>query len=92
MADKLTDDVALALLGNTLPTGAMLVVLSTILGPVSGAHFSPQSGGFPRLCIKARYRLVHGSALCDRPDCRRHRRHDRRASDVRPFAGRSLAD
>jgi glycerol uptake facilitator-like aquaporin len=33
--------VALALLGNTLPTGAILVVLSTILGPVSGAHFNP---------------------------------------------------
>jgi glycerol uptake facilitator-like aquaporin len=41
MADKLTDDVALALLGNTLPTGAILVVLITILGPVSGAHFNP---------------------------------------------------
>jgi glycerol uptake facilitator-like aquaporin len=41
MADRLTDDVALALLGNTLPTGAILVVLITILGPVSGAHFNP---------------------------------------------------
>ncbi len=41
MADKLTDDTALALLGNTLPTGAILVVLITILGPVSGAHFNP---------------------------------------------------
>ena len=41
MADKLTDDVALALLGNTLPTGAILVVLITILGPISGAHLNP---------------------------------------------------
>lgn len=41
MADKLTDDTALALLGNTLPTGAILVVLITILGPISGAHFNP---------------------------------------------------
>ena len=41
MADRLTDDVALTLLGNTLPTGAMLVVLITILGPISGAHFNP---------------------------------------------------
>lgn len=41
MADRLTDDVALALLGNTIPTGAMLVVLITILGPISGAHFNP---------------------------------------------------
>lgn len=41
MADRLTDDVALALLANTLPTGAILVVLITILGPLSGAHFNP---------------------------------------------------
>ncbi|RAZ91518.1 aquaporin family protein [Mesorhizobium hawassense] len=41
MAAKLTSDVALALLGNTLPTGAILVVLITILGPMSGAHFNP---------------------------------------------------
>lgn len=41
MAATLTKDVALALLGNTLPTGAILVVLITILGPVSGAHFNP---------------------------------------------------
>ncbi len=41
MADRLTSDVALALLGNTLPTGAILVVLITILGPISGAHFNP---------------------------------------------------
>lgn len=41
MAESLTRDVALALLGNTLATGAMLVVLITILGPVSGAHFNP---------------------------------------------------
>ena len=41
MAETLTKDVALALLGNTLPTGAMLVVLITILGPISGAHFNP---------------------------------------------------
>ncbi len=32
---------ALALLGNTIPTGAILYVLITILGPVSGAHFNP---------------------------------------------------
>src|SRR5258708_22020267 len=41
MAESLTKDVALALLGNTLPTGAILVVLIAILGPVSGAHFNP---------------------------------------------------
>ena len=32
---------ALALLGNTLATGAMLAVLITIFGPLSGAHFNP---------------------------------------------------
>jgi glycerol uptake facilitator-like aquaporin len=41
MAESLTKDAALALLGNTLPTGAILVVLITILGPISGAHFNP---------------------------------------------------
>ena len=41
MAETLTHDVALALLGNTIATGAMLVVLITILGPISGAHFNP---------------------------------------------------
>lgn len=41
MAETLTDDVALALLGNTIPTGAILVVLITMLGPISGAHFNP---------------------------------------------------
>ncbi len=34
-------NVALALLGNTLATGAGLVVLITIFGPISGAHFNP---------------------------------------------------
>jgi glycerol uptake facilitator-like aquaporin len=41
MAETLTKDTALALLGNTLPTGAILVVLITIFGPISGAHFNP---------------------------------------------------
>ena len=41
MADRLSDDVAVSLLGNTLPTGAILIVLITILGPISGAHFNP---------------------------------------------------
>jgi glycerol uptake facilitator-like aquaporin len=41
MAETLTKDMGLALLGNTLPTGAILVVLITILWPISGAHFNP---------------------------------------------------
>ena len=34
-------NVAIALLANTIATGAILVVLITILGPLSGAHFNP---------------------------------------------------
>ncbi len=42
MAAKLAGgNTAIALLGNTIPTGAILVVLITILGPISGAHFNP---------------------------------------------------
>jgi glycerol uptake facilitator-like aquaporin len=41
MATSLTEDMGLALLGNTLATGAILVVLITVLGPISGAHFNP---------------------------------------------------
>jgi glycerol uptake facilitator-like aquaporin len=41
MAAGSTNDLALALLGNTLATGAMLVVLITLFGPISGAHFNP---------------------------------------------------
>jgi glycerol uptake facilitator-like aquaporin len=42
MAETLAGgNVALALLGNTLPTGAILVVLILIFGPISGAHFNP---------------------------------------------------
>ena len=42
MAENLASgNVAIALLGNTIPTGAILVVLITMLGPISGAHFNP---------------------------------------------------
>jgi glycerol uptake facilitator-like aquaporin len=42
MADKLAaGNDAVALLGNTIPTAAILYVLITIFGPVSGAHFNP---------------------------------------------------
>lgn len=42
MAERLAGgNVAVALLGNTLATAAMLFVLITMLGPVSGAHFNP---------------------------------------------------
>ncbi len=42
MGERLADgNTALALLGNTLPTGAILVVLILIFGPISGGHFNP---------------------------------------------------
>ena len=42
MAENLAGgNVAVALLGNTIATGAMLVVLIAMLGPISGAHFNP---------------------------------------------------
>lgn len=42
MAEGLSGgNVAVALLGNTLATGAILYVLITMLGPVSGAQFNP---------------------------------------------------
>lgn len=42
MAERLAGgNVAIALLGNTIPTGAILYVLITLFGPISGAHFNP---------------------------------------------------
>jgi len=42
MADRLAGgNVALALMGNTLSTGAGLIVLILVFGPISGAHFNP---------------------------------------------------
>ena len=42
MAERLAGgNQAIALLGNMIPTGAILIVIITILGPISGAHFNP---------------------------------------------------
>ena len=42
MAETLSDgNVALALLANTIATGAILYVLIAMLAPISGAHFNP---------------------------------------------------
>jgi glycerol uptake facilitator-like aquaporin len=42
MAERLAGgNQAIALLGNTIPTGAILIVIITIFGPISGAHFNP---------------------------------------------------
>lgn len=46
MAERLAGgNVALALLANSLATGAILVVLITAIGPISGAHFNPAVTG-----------------------------------------------
>jgi glycerol uptake facilitator-like aquaporin len=42
MGERLADgNAAIALMGNTVATGAGLVVLITVFGPISGAHFNP---------------------------------------------------
>jgi glycerol uptake facilitator-like aquaporin len=42
MAERLADgNIAVALLANALATGAALVVLISVFGPLSGAHFNP---------------------------------------------------
>ena len=42
MAERLAGgNVAIALLGNTIPTGAILVVLILVFAPISGAHLNP---------------------------------------------------
>jgi glycerol uptake facilitator-like aquaporin len=50
---------AIALLGNTLATGAGLVVLITVFGPISGAHFNP----LVTLTFLARREIALGLAL-----------------------------
>jgi len=53
MAQKLAEgNGALALLCNTLPTGAILAVLILVFGPLSGAHFNP-AVTLPSLCVPA---------------------------------------
>ena len=59
MAERLSSgNVAVALLGNTLATGAMLFVVITIFGPVSGAHFNPAV----TLIMRLRGRVASGTA------------------------------
>lgn len=52
-------NVAIALLGNTLATGAALVVLILVFGPVSGAHFNPAV----TLVMALRGELTAGAAV-----------------------------
>jgi glycerol uptake facilitator-like aquaporin len=67
MAERLAGgNVALALLGNTLATGAMLFVLITMFAPISGAHFNPAVTGILVLKreIDARTALATVGAQC----------------------------
>ena len=76
MGDRLAGgNVAIALLANTIATGATLVAIILAFGPISGAHFNPavtfadaSQGGLL---------LARSAALCDRTDRRRLRRRGR---------------
>ena len=60
MADRLAGgNTAIALMGNTIPTGAILVVLITMFGPISGAHFNPAVS----LCFALRGEMRKREAL-----------------------------
>jgi glycerol uptake facilitator-like aquaporin len=60
MAERLAGgNVAVALLGNTIATGAMLFVLIGMFGPVSGAHFNPAV----TLVFRLRGELTTGAAV-----------------------------
>jgi glycerol uptake facilitator-like aquaporin len=54
---------AIALLGNTLATGAALVVLITGLGPISGAHFNPVVTAMFALRRELSWRMAAGYIL-----------------------------
>ena len=59
MGERLADgNVALALLANALATGAILVVLIEVFGPISGAHFNPAVTFAFALQRKIRWRLA----------------------------------
>jgi glycerol uptake facilitator-like aquaporin len=61
MAERLSGgNIALALLGNTIATGAGLTVLILVLGPVSGAHLNPAV----TLAFALRARIVWNTSLC----------------------------
>jgi glycerol uptake facilitator-like aquaporin len=61
MGERLSGgNVAIALLGNTIPTGAILFVLITMFGPISGAHFNPAVTGV----FAARKEISNRDAAC----------------------------
>jgi glycerol uptake facilitator-like aquaporin len=53
-------NVALALLGNTLATGAILTVLIILFGPVSGAHFNQCVTVASAICTTMKWRIAAG--------------------------------
>jgi glycerol uptake facilitator-like aquaporin len=53
-------NVALALLGNTLATGAILTVLIILFGPLSGAHFNPCVTLAAAICTTMKWRIAAG--------------------------------
>ena len=71
MAERLSaENVALALLANTIATGATLVTLILTFGPISGAHFNPavtladaSQGGLPWREVPAYLAAQLGGAL-----------------------------
>ena len=83
MAERLAGgNVALALLANTIATGAALVALILAFGPISGAHLNPvvSLADAPRRCKSA------GATACflhRRSNCWRSCGHDSSTRNVR---------
>ena len=80
MGERLSGgNVAIALLGNTLATGAGLYVLITILGPLSGAHFNPAVTLVFAFRREVSWPVGAGYIAAQLTPCRSTRSHPRRA-------------
>ena len=91
MAERLAGgNVALALLCNTLPTGAILFVLITMLSPISGAHFNPAVTGV--FVLKRELAARAAAAIIVAQCLRRTLRHACGTSDVRGTGVAALAE
>ena len=89
MAAKLADgNGALALLCNTLATGAILTVLILTFGPISGAHFNPAVS--VAMALRRELPATRCSHLYRRASARRDRGCMDRASHVRTAAVASV--
>lgn len=81
MAEQLAaGNAAIALLANTIATGAVLVALILAFGPISGAHFNPAVS--VAAASQGELAAAGGSGLCDGPVRRERRRGDQCARDV----------